>query len=170
MDPQSSGARTHVIIVGAGVAGLLAARVLSNHFKSVTIIERDALRAQPEPRKGVPQGHHVHGLLAKGQEILAQLFPGLISALNAGGGVSVDMGNDCRWHHHGVWKNRFHSGIEGMLCTRPYLEWHITNRVTALNNVRLVNATVERLLLTGRGGASRGRVLARAAMLRCSPI
>ena len=75
MDPQSSGARTHVIIVGAGVAGLLAARVLSNHFESVTIIERDALTAQPEPRKGVPQGHHVHGLLAKGQEILAQLFP-----------------------------------------------------------------------------------------------
>jgi 2-polyprenyl-6-methoxyphenol hydroxylase-like FAD-dependent oxidoreductase len=89
MDPQSSGARTHVIIVGAGVAGLLAARVLSDYFKSVTIIERDALTAQPEPRKGVPQGHHVHGLLAKGQEILAQLFPGLISALNASGEVSV---------------------------------------------------------------------------------
>ena len=156
MDPQSSGARTHVIIVGAGVAGLLAARVLSNHFESVTIIERDALTAQPEQRKGVPQGHHVHGLLAKGQEILAQLFPGLISALNAGGGVSVDMGNDCRWHHHGVWKIRFHSGIEGMLCTRPYLEWHITKRVTALNNARLVNATVERLLLDRARGRIKG--------------
>ena len=156
MDPQSSGARTHVIIVGAGVAGLLAARVLSSHFESVTIIERDALTAQPEPRKGVPQGHHVHGLLAKGQEILAQLFPGLISALNAGGAVSVDMGNDCRWHHHGVWKMRFHSGIEGMLCTRPYLEWHITKRVTALDNVRLVNATVERLVLDRARGRIKG--------------
>ena len=41
------------IVIGGSMAGLLAARVLANHFKSVTIIERDAHAASPEFRRGV---------------------------------------------------------------------------------------------------------------------
>jgi heterodisulfide reductase subunit A-like polyferredoxin len=31
-----------VIVIGGGIAGLIAARVLCNHFDQVTIVERDA--------------------------------------------------------------------------------------------------------------------------------
>ncbi len=38
------------------MAGLLAARVLSDHFGRVTIVERDRFPEGVENRKGVPQG------------------------------------------------------------------------------------------------------------------
>ncbi len=52
--------RDHAIVVGASMAGLLAARVLSDHFARVTILERDPLPQGPEVRKAVPQGAHTH--------------------------------------------------------------------------------------------------------------
>jgi 2-polyprenyl-6-methoxyphenol hydroxylase-like FAD-dependent oxidoreductase len=140
-----SNARHHAVVIGGGLAGLLAARVLADHFESVTLIERDGVATEPKPRKGVPQGHHVHGLLAKGQEILSQLFPDLVPALLAGGAVPGDMGRDFHWHHFGVWKVRFDSGIGGMLFTRPYLECQIAERVRARPNVRILEAAVDGL-------------------------
>jgi 2-polyprenyl-6-methoxyphenol hydroxylase-like FAD-dependent oxidoreductase len=139
------GARHHAIVIGASLTGLLAARVLADHFDSVTLVERDAVTTEPNPRKGVPQGHHVHGLLAKGQEVLSQLFPDLVPALLAGGAISGDMGRDIRWHDFGVWKVRFDSGIGGMLLTRPYLEGQIAERVRMRPNVRILEATVDGL-------------------------
>ena len=64
------------IIIGASMGGLLAARVLADYYGEVTVVERDALPDAYEPRKGVPQGRHTHGLLARGREVLEQLFPG----------------------------------------------------------------------------------------------
>lgn len=142
---NSFGARHHAVVIGGGLAGLLAVRVLADHFESVTMIERDGLATEPKPRKGVPQGHHVHGLLAKGQEILSCLFPDLVPALLAGGAVPGDMGRDFHWHHFGVWKARFDSGICGTLLTRPFLEWHIAERVRVRPNVRILEAAVDGL-------------------------
>ena len=51
------------------MSGLLAARALVDHYDEVTLIERDALPLACEPRKGVPQGRHTHGLLARGREV-----------------------------------------------------------------------------------------------------
>jgi 2-polyprenyl-6-methoxyphenol hydroxylase-like FAD-dependent oxidoreductase len=138
-------ARHHALVIGGGLAGLLAARVLADQFGSVTLIERDGVTSEPKPRKGVPQGNHVHGLLAKGQEILSQLFPDLVPALLAGGAVPGDMGRDFRWHHFGVWKVHFDSGIGGILLTRPYLESQIAERMRARPNVRILQAAVDGL-------------------------
>ena len=73
----------HAVVIGGSIAGLLAARVLLNHFDRVTIVERDRLPEQPVPRQGVPQANHVHVLLTQGQRILAQLFPGIEAELTA---------------------------------------------------------------------------------------
>ena len=54
--------RTHAVVLGASMAGLASARALHNHFARVTVIERDVLDSS-DPRKGVPQGNHAHGLL-----------------------------------------------------------------------------------------------------------
>ncbi len=48
------------------MAGLLAARVLSDHFERVTLIERDKIEDRPEARKEQLQTRHIHGLLANG--------------------------------------------------------------------------------------------------------
>ena len=63
------------IVIGGSMAGLLAARVLADYFTTVTVIERDERSERPEPRRGVPQGRHVHGLLCAGSQAIEELFP-----------------------------------------------------------------------------------------------
>ena len=73
--------RSHAVVVGASMAGLLAARSLLDHYERVTIVDRDDIPSRPQPRGGVPQGRHAHGLLAEGRTILEEMFPGLTSDL-----------------------------------------------------------------------------------------
>ena len=135
--PQSNN-YGHAVVIGGSLAGLLSARVLSDHFVKVTLVERDRLPQSAEPRKGVPQGRHVHGLLIRGEQILSRLFPDLLPALMEAGATRVDMGEDLRWHHFGLWKARFLSGLSGLSLSRPLLEWQIGRRVGALPNVQVI--------------------------------
>jgi 2-polyprenyl-6-methoxyphenol hydroxylase-like FAD-dependent oxidoreductase len=84
------------IVVGAGVAGFSAGRALSDHFEHVTVLERDVLPTSLEARAGVPQGRHLHGLLASGQRALEHLFPGFSRDLVASGAVVYRAGLDMR--------------------------------------------------------------------------
>ena len=47
--------RTHAVVIGCSFARLLAARVLSDHFERVTILERDPVHDFPESRRGPAQ-------------------------------------------------------------------------------------------------------------------
>ena len=59
----------HAVVLGASMAGLLAARSLADFFDTVTVVERDALGAGAV-RRGVPQGRHLHALLARGAQVI----------------------------------------------------------------------------------------------------
>jgi 2-polyprenyl-6-methoxyphenol hydroxylase-like FAD-dependent oxidoreductase len=134
------------------MAGLLAARVLSDHFEAVTLIERDRMADRPEPRKGQPQTRHGHGLLAKGFEILTDLFPGLPTDLRRGGAVLGDIGESIRWFAHGGYRVPFHSGLTGIVCSRPLLEWHLRRRLLGRVNVSVLDdRDVERPTLSSDG-------------------
>src|SRR6266566_4472373 len=130
----------HAVVIGASMAGLLAGRVLSEHFEHVTIIERDRISVDTEARKGVPQGRHVHVLLKKGASLLTELFPDLSSALIQGGAPYVDSIEDVRWYHFGVWKARFPSDIRGYSQSRPLLEKGVRDGVAARANVHFIDA------------------------------
>ena len=131
--PSSGGG--HAIVIGASMAGLLAARVLCDHFARVTLIERDALPAQAENRKGVPQGRHLHALHAKGEQILCRLFPGLGDDLTQAGAVRVDVPGDFLWFHFGGYNVRFNSGLTQLAMSRPLLESHVRRRVLTIANL-----------------------------------
>jgi 2-polyprenyl-6-methoxyphenol hydroxylase-like FAD-dependent oxidoreductase len=75
----------HAVVLGASMGGLLAARVLADAYRRVTVIDRDLLPERAADRQGVPQGRHAHGLLARGAQILDELFPGLLADLAAAG-------------------------------------------------------------------------------------
>ena len=92
----------HAVVIGASMAGLLAARVLADHFERVTLLERDQLPRQAEARKGVPQARHVHILLRRGCAILEDLFPGLTDELLRAGAQRVASGQELAWYHAGV--------------------------------------------------------------------
>ena len=99
--------KRRAIVIGGSMAGLLAARVLADHFERVTVVERDRLPTGPEPRKGLPQARHVHILLWRGQMILDQLFPGLQDELGQAGAPRMDWIGDTRWYSFGGWAPRF---------------------------------------------------------------
>ncbi len=137
----------HAIVIGASMGGLLAARALSEFFATVTIVERDAFPAVDVPRKGVPQGRHTHGLLARGRAVLEEFFPGYSNeVVTESGGLLGDIVNDVTWMGHNVALAQGRSGLIGLLASRPVLEGHVRRRVLKLPNVRVIeNCAVQGL-------------------------
>lgn len=122
----------HAVVLGGSIAGLLAARVLLDSFDQVTLLERDQLPLQPSSRPGVPQAQHVHGLLLQGQQILEQLFPGLIDDLIEAGAIPLDWIADWKFFSIAGWLEQHDSGLRGICCSRLLLEWYLRQRL--LNN------------------------------------
>lgn len=129
----------HAIVIGGGVAGLLAARVLSDHFADVTIVERDDLTQSRDFRRGVPQARHPHTLLLRGQAILEQQFPGLVDDLCAQGAIQIDARRDVAFYTGGQWHlARRHATSVSLTSSRPLLEGTLYDRLTARPNVRVM--------------------------------
>ena len=51
------------LFMGGGMAGLTAARFLSDHYREVLLVEQDRFDNVVEHRRGVPQSRQTHGLL-----------------------------------------------------------------------------------------------------------
>jgi hypothetical protein len=64
----------HAVVIGGSIAGLISARVLSDYFDKVTVLERDQIDDRPVIHKSVPQGNQFHALLQGGQRVLATLY------------------------------------------------------------------------------------------------
>src|SRR5918993_1262869 len=115
----------HAVVLGGSLAGLLAARVLADHFERVTLIERDAYPETSEARRGIPQANHVHGLLVRGRQILEEFFPGVQDEMIAAGAPVVDMANEIAWFTPAGWGIRFPSDLKVLAFTRPLLDLHV---------------------------------------------
>ncbi|HEX5037647.1 MAG TPA: hypothetical protein VFX30_10850 [bacterium] len=137
--PRTASGGRHAIVIGASMAGLLSARVLSDHFERVTVIDRDELPDGPDARKGVPQGRHVHSILAKGDQIMERLFPGLFQTLRREGAEFVDLANDMSWRYFGRDKMKFDSGVGMYTLSRPFLDWHIRKRLADIPNINVTD-------------------------------
>src|SRR5215470_8464813 len=120
------------LVIGAGMGGLTAARALADHFERVLVLERDALSGHPEDRPGVPQGRHVHALLAGGQHALCELFPGFDRDLVAMGAVPIRAGLDVRTERPGY--DPFPQrdlGFDAYAQSRAQLELSVRQRLRA---------------------------------------
>ena len=115
--------------MGGSIAGLLASRVLVDHVDRVTVLDRDELPARPLNRGGVPQGRHVHGLLARGRELLEGWFPGLTEDLVAQGARLADPGEGGVWCFRPEGLARTSTGLQMLLVSRPLLEWYVRQRL-----------------------------------------
>ena len=154
--------REHAVVLGASMAGLAAAQVLADAYERVTVLERDALPTAAAHRKGVPQSHHAHGLLAAGRVALEELFPGLTDELVANGALSGDLQAQSRWSNQGLRLCPGPSGLQGIALSRPLLEWSIRERVRALPNVWVV----DRCVAAGLVGSPDGRRVCGVRVLR----
>jgi 2-polyprenyl-6-methoxyphenol hydroxylase-like FAD-dependent oxidoreductase len=147
----------HAVVCGASMAGLLAARVLTDHYDRVTVVERDRLVDEPVARRGVPQGCQPHALLARCAQILDELFPGYLDELVAAGAHRWDDGDltrfDISFGGHLILQNGRMPRPQSLVqhyASRPMLEHQVWRRVRALPGVTLFDGHhVDRLLSSG---------------------
>jgi 2-polyprenyl-6-methoxyphenol hydroxylase-like FAD-dependent oxidoreductase len=144
--------QSHAIVIGGSIAGMLAARVLSERFDRVTILDRDDIPTTAEARNGVPQGRHLHLLLEAGQRIMEELFPTLGDDLTKTGAPVLRWGIDTVFISPGGESSRFDSGIRSHLTSRISLEHLIRQRMHEISNIEWVlQAQVDSLIHeTGR--------------------
>jgi 2-polyprenyl-6-methoxyphenol hydroxylase-like FAD-dependent oxidoreductase len=138
--------RERAIVCGAGIGGLLAARVLSEFYDSVIVVDRDTLSDNAIPRRGVRQGRHSHVLTSRGSRELEGLFPGLLQELVAAGATVCDEGDLSRVSIRvgGREYNRScafadPAAVVVYLLSRPLLESMVRQRVRAIANVAILD-------------------------------
>jgi 2-polyprenyl-6-methoxyphenol hydroxylase-like FAD-dependent oxidoreductase len=137
----------NAVVLGASMAGLVAARVLADFYRTVTVVERDPLPDNAGVRRGVPQGRHLHVLLQRGARILDELFPGFLDDLvTAGAPVWLD-GDLSRIHlsfggHQVIRTGTIPTDARDLalyMPSRPMLEWQVRQRVQAIGNVTILD-------------------------------
>ncbi|GGO26713.1 monooxygenase [Deinococcus humi] len=140
------------IVIGGSMGGLLAARALADAFEHVTLLERDEHPEHALPRKGVPQGRHLHGLLGRGREVLELFFPGITEDLVQQGAMAGDLTEYCLWVNEGAPHVSFTSGLRGVVMSRPLIETTVRRRLLEWSNVEAINGVDVQGLLTSLGG------------------
>jgi len=151
--------REHALVLGGSLAGLLAARVLSDHFEQVTLVERDAFPVTAQSRRGTPQANHVHALMPRGRHIVEQLFPQLQEEMMADGAPLIDLGFDVSWLTPQGWGVKFKSGIELLSFTRPLLDFHVRRRLSTQTSIKILQNTEIVRLVEGTNEEVRGALL-----------
>jgi 2-polyprenyl-6-methoxyphenol hydroxylase-like FAD-dependent oxidoreductase len=142
------------IVVGAGMGGLTTAAALAPHFERVLIVDADVLRDHAGERAGVPQGKHVHLLLAGGQQALSHLFSSFEHDLARAGAVPMRVGLDLRSDSPAFTPfPQRDLGFHAFGLSRPQLELTVRRRVQAVRNIELRQRSRAQALLPRDGGA-----------------
>jgi len=153
-----AGKGDHAVVIGGSIAGLCAARVLSDFFTRITVFERDDLPSTPANRAAVPQDRHVHLLMARGANEFEDLFPGLLDDMVAAGVPMLENRPDCIYlgaagHVLGT-GHTLRDEFTAFVPSRPHLEWQLRQRVLDIDNVEIVRRSVDE----PRFDPARGRV------------
>lgn len=125
------------VVIGAGMAGMPAARVLADHFDKVIVLENDMLPTDAAPRPGTPQAKHLHALLAGGMRALTSLFPGFEQSLADAGAHLLTVSMDAEWQFPGyeTFPKR-DLGFKAYSMTRPLLESLVRKHFVAIGNIK----------------------------------
>jgi 2-polyprenyl-6-methoxyphenol hydroxylase-like FAD-dependent oxidoreductase len=133
----------HAVVLGASMAGLLAARSLSDFFDTVTVVERDPLPDTGVARRGVPQGRHLHALLARGAQAIEEMFPGVLDELVRDGAQYFDGQDLSRLYYnmggHLMARSGSAPSFTVYSATRPFLEDHVRSRLRGIPGVTLLD-------------------------------
>lgn len=152
MNIESRSHQDKAVVIGGSIGGLLAARVLSDFYNEVVVLDRDDICCEESTRRGVPQARHAHGLLAAGNRVIDDLFPGFSEEIIDEGAMRTDPQADGTWFFEGGPLFKTPSGTSGILTSRPLLESMIRRRVRALGRVKMIGSQSARELVVTPDG------------------
>jgi 2-polyprenyl-6-methoxyphenol hydroxylase-like FAD-dependent oxidoreductase len=167
MPESRNNVRDHAVVIGGSIAGLCAARVLSDRYARVTVYERDELPSAPAHRAAVPQDRHLHMLMARGANEFEGLFPGLLEDMVDAGVPMLENRPDCI--HLGAAGHTLGTGhtlrdeFTAYVPSRPHLEWQLRRRVQGLDNVTIERRSVSQPRFDGARERVTGVLLDAAA-------
>ena len=144
--------RGSAVVIGGSIAGIAAAKVLTDSFERVTVLEKDAPHRRREGRPGAAQGWHLHHLLTAGQIELERQFPGIVDDMVREGAFKVDMAAQYRIRLGGSWKKPGTSDIQIVCAGRPLLEWCVRRRLDGEPRVTFRYESEVTDLVFDRGG------------------
>ncbi len=128
------------VVLGGSLSGLITARVLADFYRQVTVVDRDRLTTDAQPRRGLPQGRHAHVLLPRGARVLDELFPGLLEELGRYGAPVARRLDQLHLDVGGHLLSQQQLGGDPQYgASRPLLESTVLRRVKALPNVSLLD-------------------------------
>ncbi|MEU5367132.1 FAD-dependent monooxygenase [Streptomyces sp. NPDC005925] len=148
----------HAVVLGASMAGTLAAHVLARHVDTVTVVERDALPEEPQHRKGVPQGRHAHLLWSNGARLIEEMLPSTTDRLLAAGARRLGFPEDLVTLTGQGWQHRFPATQFALVASRPLLDLTVRQQALAPGNITVRDRT-EAVELTGDGRRVTGVVV-----------
>ncbi|MFD4628491.1 NAD(P)/FAD-dependent oxidoreductase [Streptomyces sp. NPDC058284] len=131
----------HAVVLGASMAGTLAAHVLARHVDAVTVIERDTLPEEPRHRKGVPQGRHAHLLWSNGARLIEEMLPGTTDRLLAAGARRLGFPEDLVTLTGQGWQHRFPATQFALVASRPLLDLTVRTQALAAGNITVRQRT-----------------------------
>ena len=149
----------HAVIVGSGITGLAAARVLSDRGARVTILERDAELDAADPaaafstwqRKGAPQVRHSHAFLGRLRKLLREKYPDLLDGLLAAGAAELDMLARPPLTLPPLMPEPGDIDLVALGCRRTTFEWVVRRNVLSRPGVTLLGGAQMRGLLSTAG-------------------
>ncbi|WP_282939949.1 FAD dependent oxidoreductase [Paenibacillus sp. RC67] len=153
-----------VVIIGGSIAGLLTARVVSDYYEEVLIVDKDHFPKQPQERNCTPQAYHPHRFTNRGKTITARLFPGYEEDLLAQGSPSSLNKTIHNMNQYGSMVGKYPRN--DIKFSRAVLEWVLRERVKQIANVRFLPdhdvlqlvTTSDRTAVTGVQVRDRGQL------------
>ncbi|MFF3216095.1 NAD(P)/FAD-dependent oxidoreductase [Streptomyces sp. NPDC002886] len=158
---------TAAVVLGGGMAGLLAATVLADHVDEVFVIEGDQYPDAPGPRRGLPQGQHNHLFMKGGADALDELLPGTTDLLRAAGAKQRGLPQDILTRGPRDWFERSHTDTWLLLMSRAALDDVVrgqalkNEKLKVLQNTKVIGLVGDARRVTGvrieKGGREAGQ-------------
>ncbi|MDP3172879.1 MAG: FAD-binding protein [Phenylobacterium sp.] len=154
----------HALVIGGGIAGMCAARALTDTYARVTLVERDQYPNGVGDRRGVPQSRMFHTLIERGRREVESLFPGFHARLDQARMPRMSYGFNVALMSPRGWSPPSRSPVvRGLFVTRTLLETTIRDHLRETANVTIIEAAAATRLLAE---TQEGRKVCRGAEIR----
>jgi hypothetical protein len=151
---ESKLAYEQAAVLGDRLPGLLIAQSLAGFFRRVVIVGEPVISSGPPVL--------LHG---RDQEMLEELFPGLIAELIANGAVTLNLGLHVAWSLNGRWRPRYRSSLVSLACSRLLLEEAVCRRLARVSSISLLPDDAVSAPVIDQSGRAHGIDLGAAGFL-----
>ena len=138
---ETAPGRGTAVVIGGGLAGVVAAWALRGFAERIVVVERDRYPEEPAFRAGVPQGRHAHLVLEAGHRALEELMPGINQELTSAGAHRVSTSGDLKWLSSAGWMIDYPARMTFLSCTRPVLDKLVLDRVRTEPSIEFLEGT-----------------------------